>query len=100
MKIVYVPRDTASVSVGADVVADNFATAGFKVIRNGSRGAAWLEPLVEIDTPDGRVGFSCVRPQDVAGLVYNDFQNNAPHLRDVGLIKNIDYFKKQNRQYG
>ena len=97
MNIVYVPRDTASVSVGADIVAKKFTAAGFQVIRNGSRGAAWLEPLVEIDTPDGRVGFSCVKPGDVDALINDAFQHEAPHLLDVGLIKNIEYFKKQTR---
>lgn len=97
MRKVYVPRDTASVSVGADQVANKFKTLGFNVVRNGSRGAAWLEPLVEIDTPKGRVGFSCVRPSDVDALVNDAFQHEAPHLLDVGLIKNIDYFKKQTR---
>lgn len=97
MSLVYVPRDTASVSVGADEVAAKFQAAGFKVIRNGSRGAAWLEPLIEIDTEDGRVGFSCVKPNDVDSLIACDFTQNAPHLLDVGLIKNIKYFKKQTR---
>lgn len=97
MKTVYVPRDTASVSVGADEVAAKFMAFGFEVIRTGSRGAAWLEPLVEIDTPDGRVGFSCVRLGDVDELARNVINHEAPHLLDVGLVDHINYFKKQSR---
>lgn len=98
MDKVYVPRDTASVSVGADLVAAKFAAFGFEVIRNGSRGAAWLEPLVEIDSPDGRIGFSCVRPSDVEALVQDAFSHEAPHLLDVGFVHKIEYFKNQTRR--
>ena len=97
MNTVYVPRDTASISVGSDQVAAKFEAAGFKVIRNGSRGAAWLEPLVEIDTKDGRVGFSRVKACDVDELINTAFQNKNPDLMGVGFIKNIEYFKKQKR---
>lgn len=98
MRKVYVPRDTASISVGADIVAAKFKTFGFEVIRNGSRGAAWLEPLIEIDSPDGRIGFSCVRPNDVESLVKNAFEHEAPHLLDIGFVDKIPYFKNQTRR--
>ena len=53
---VFVPGDAAAVSVGADEVAAAFEAAGAQVVRNGSRGMLWLEPLVEVETDAGRVG--------------------------------------------
>ena len=63
---VFVPGDAAAVSVGADEVAAAFEAAGAQVVRNGSRGMLWLEPLVELDTDAGRVGYPNVTPDDVA----------------------------------
>jgi formate dehydrogenase iron-sulfur subunit len=55
MKI-YVPGDSAAISVGADDVAAAIAqkVSGVTIIRNGSRGALWLEPMVEVETEQGR----------------------------------------------
>ena len=47
---VFVPGDAAAISVGADEVAAAFEAAGATVVRNGSRGMLWLEPLVEVET--------------------------------------------------
>ncbi|HLA02386.1 MAG TPA: formate dehydrogenase, partial [Aestuariivirga sp.] len=60
---IYVPRDSAARAVGADEVADSIAAEAvaqkisIQIIRNGSRGMMWLEPLVEIETPKGRVAY-------------------------------------------
>ncbi len=63
MTRVYVPGDAAAVSVGADAVAESLgAHPSVEVVRTGSRGMLWLEPLVEIDSPAGRVGFANVTP--------------------------------------
>ena len=65
---VYVPRDSAATSVGADEVADALVRAAareqrpIQLIRNGSRGLLWLEPLVEVATPEGRIGYGPVTP--------------------------------------
>ena len=74
MTTVYVPRDSSARSVGADQVAAAIelqaASMGeaVDVVRNGSRGMMWLEPLVEVVTPQGRVAYGPVTPDDVAGL--------------------------------
>ena len=70
MTKVYVPRDAAARSVGADEVAERItAIGGVDVVRTGSRGMLWLEPMVEVETPEGRVGYGPVAPEDVDGLV-------------------------------
>ena len=71
---VFVPRDAAAVAVGADEVAEALRAAAGKVgaqvqiVRNGSRGMLWLEPLVEVATPAGRVAYGPVAPEDVPSL--------------------------------
>ena len=74
MTRVYVPIDSSALSLGAERVAralqQEAAQRGttIEMVRNGSRGMFWLEPLVEVETPAGRVAFGPVRPQDVAAL--------------------------------
>ena len=71
---IFVPRDATACSLGADVVAESISAGasgrGIEVnlIRNGSRGAFWLEPLVEVETESGRIAFGPVTPADVPGL--------------------------------
>ncbi|PHR90978.1 MAG: formate dehydrogenase [Robiginitomaculum sp.] len=97
MRKIYIPRDTASVSIGADVVARKFADAGFTVVRTGSRGAAWLEVLVEIETPKGRIGYGPVQPRDVENLIQCDISNGEAHPLYLGPVEEIEYFQKQTR---
>lgn len=66
----FVPGDAAAVSVGADEVAAALTgQPGVEVVRTGSRGMLWLEPLVEVATADGRVGFANVTPGQVGALL-------------------------------
>ena len=71
---VYVPRETAAVSVGADEVAVAIARqakqsgASIELIRNGSWGASWLEPLVEVEVDGARVAYGNVAASDIADL--------------------------------
>ncbi len=92
---VYVSRDSASVSVGADEVAATLERAGVQVLRTGSRGMLWLEPLVEVDTPEGRVGYGPVNPEDVGGLISSGLlDGSAPGL---GLVEELPWMRTQNR---
>ncbi|MEZ5095452.1 MAG: hypothetical protein R2731_04685 [Nocardioides sp.] len=69
MTTVYVPGDAAACSVGADDVAAALAAAGADVRRNGSRGLLWAEPLVEVVTEAGRVGYANVTADQAADLL-------------------------------
>ena len=70
----YVPLDSASLSLGAEDVAESIARSAaerghdVRIVRNGSRGMFWLEPLVEVETPQGRVAYGPVTPDDVPAL--------------------------------
>ncbi|HWK52224.1 MAG TPA: hypothetical protein VNR40_20155, partial [Steroidobacter sp.] len=90
---VYVPRDAAALSLGADRVAaaiDREAQRrGLQVqlIRNGSRGLFWLEPLVEVATPDGRHAYGPVAIQDIPGLFDAGFLEGKAHPLHLGLTE-------------
>ncbi|GII29370.1 formate dehydrogenase beta subunit [Planotetraspora mira] len=97
---VYVPRDSAARSVGADEVADAIgAEAGrpLRVVRNGSRGMLWLEPLVEVETPSGRIAYGPVAPEDVGELVAAGMLDGADHPLRLGLTEDIDWLRDQTR---
>ena len=89
MKI-YVPRDAAARALGADAVADAFADLGHQVIRNGSRGMIWLEPLVEIEQGGVRRAYGPVTPADVAGIL-------AGSVESLGPVEQIPFFARQTR---
>jgi formate dehydrogenase iron-sulfur subunit len=98
----YVPNDTGAISVGADdvaaAIAAHAAHAGWPltVVRNGSRGAYWMEPLVEVDSPAGRVGFANIAPAQVPQLLGNGLPD-ATHPLSVGPVSAIPWFRDQTR---
>jgi len=103
MTRVYVPRDSAALSVGADHVAAAITReaaqrgASIELVRNGSRGMLWLETLIEVETPHGRVAYGPVNPEDVASLFDADFLSGATHALSHGLTEEIPYLAKQER---
>jgi formate dehydrogenase iron-sulfur subunit len=101
--VVFVPLDSAARSVGADEVADavvrEAAARGLEVqlVRNGSRGMFWLEPLVEVATLGGRVAYGPVAPGDVGGLLDAGLLDGAPHRLSLGATEEIAHLKRQTR---
>ena len=98
MITLYVPRDSAARSVGADEVAEHLASLlpDAAIIRNGSRGLLWLEPLVEIQTPAGRVAYGPVTEQDVPSLAAA-LQVDGVHPLNLGLTEGLPYVAGQER---
>jgi formate dehydrogenase iron-sulfur subunit len=100
---VYVPRDAAAVSLGADDVARAIAAqaqrdgADIRLVRNGSRGLFWLEPLVEVATPAGRVAYGPVAQGDVQHLFECDFLHGGPHRLRLGPTADIAWLARQER---
>ena len=100
---IYVPCDSSAVSLGADRVANAIVQEsqkrGFEInlVRNGSHGLYWLEPMVEVQTNKGRVAYGAVMPKDVAGLFDADFLHGGEHALNLGLTQEIPYLKKQQR---
>ena len=97
---VYVPRDAAARALGADAVAAavvaEAARRGVAVtlVRNGSRGMVWLEPLLEVETETGRTAFGPVGAGDVGGLFDAGF---GAHPRALGPVEAIPFFARQIR---
>src|SRR5579859_6868765 len=102
MKI-FVPRDAAALSVGAQQVAESIAAEAAKrgmavdLVRNGSRGLLWLEPLVEVVTDAGRIAYGPVTPDQVASLFDAGFMQGRPHALRLGAVEQIPYLKNQER---
>ncbi|RTR02329.1 formate dehydrogenase beta subunit [Halomonas nitroreducens] len=101
---VYVPRDTTALSLGADAVADRLQREAesrdlaLTVVRNGSRGLAWLEPLVEVETPAGRVAYGPVAPGDVPALLDAGLlEGRDGHPLALGPTEAIPYLARQQR---
>jgi formate dehydrogenase iron-sulfur subunit len=101
---IYVPRDAAAIAVGADKVVSAIEKEAaarkidIEIIRNGSRGMHWLEPLVEVVAPQGRVAYGPVAPRDVPGLFDAKFHQGAgTHALHQGLTETIPFFAKQTR---
>ena len=95
--LIYVPRDAAALAMDADAVAAAIELAAderglaVQVVRNGSRGLLWLEPLVEISTPEGRLAYGPVQPEDVPALFDAGWLTGAEHPLRLGLPEEIPY---------
>lgn len=100
---VYVPRDAAALACGADEVAAAIAAAcaarglAVDIIRNGSRGLFWLEPLVEVATPQGRIAYGPVAVADVPGLLDAGLLHGGAHALCHGPVDAIPYLARQER---
>ena len=91
MTRVYVSRDVFSIALGADAVAAALAPHA-TVVRTGSRGMVWLEPLVEVETPAGRIAYGPVTPADVPGILAGSAEALC-----LGPTDEIPFMKRQTR---
>ena len=98
----FLPQDMAAVALGADEVAvallTEAARRGLEVIltRTGTRGLFWLEPLLEVATPDGRIGYGPVSPGDIPGLLGAIVEDRG-HPLSLGMVEAIPFLKRQTR---
>jgi formate dehydrogenase iron-sulfur subunit len=96
---VYVPLDSAAVALGADAIADAVRVEAdrrgvtVEIVRNGSRGMVWLEPMVEIATDAGRMGFGPMTVADVPAL----FGGVSRHAKSLGLVDDLPWMRGQTR---
>ncbi|MGR4070419.1 formate dehydrogenase beta subunit [Billgrantia sp. C5P2] len=101
---IFVPRETTALALGADEVAARIEAeavargAEVELVRNGSRGLFWLEPMVEVETAAGRIAYGPVEPGDVAGLFDAGLLegSNMPPLCQ-GPTESIPYLQAQQR---
>ncbi len=100
---IFIPKDTTACALGADAVAAEvvlqaqYRGLDVTVIRNGSRGAFWLEPLVEVEADGARYAFGPVSAGDVAGLFEAGFPGLSAHPLLLGKVTEIDWLARQDR---
>ncbi|MGD0641085.1 MAG: NADH-quinone oxidoreductase subunit NuoF [Roseiarcus sp.] len=100
---IFVPADSAAVSVGADraarAIAKEAQARGVEIAltRTGSRGLYWLEPLVEVETDAGRFAYGPIAPDDAPSLFEAGFLSGGAHPKALGLVDEIPYLKNQQR---
>ncbi|HWZ49393.1 MAG TPA: NADH-quinone oxidoreductase subunit NuoF [Herbaspirillum sp.] len=100
---IYVPRDSTALALGADETAAAISAEAqrrgieIQLVRNGSRGMFWLEPLVEVATPAGRIAYGPVEEGDVAALFDAGFTTGGAHALAHGLTEELPYLKNQER---
>jgi formate dehydrogenase iron-sulfur subunit len=103
MTTLYVPGDSGALALGADALCRairreaNARRLDIQVVRNGSRGAYWLEPLVEVDGPHGRLGYGPVCAADVPGLFEAGWLSGGAHRLALGAIESLPWFSGQQR---
>lgn len=103
MTVIYVPADSSARSLGADRVAAAVAAEAarrgdaVRIVRNGSRGMFWLEPLVEVATGGGRIAYGPVTPADVSSLFAAGFTTGAAHALRQGPTDDIPFLRRQER---
>jgi formate dehydrogenase iron-sulfur subunit len=116
----FVPRDAGALAVGADEVAAALGKAAarrgetIEIVRTGSRGLYWLEPMIEVMTPAGRVAYGPVSANDVEGLFdsgllaggapssrlssgFKRLLGGGTHPLRLGLVDEIPWLKRQTR---
>ena len=89
----YVPLDTSAVALGGNAGADAFASAGVEVVRNGSRGMAWAEPVVELEDAGRRVAYANVAATDVPAIL----TQGDRHTAFLGPAADIPWLATQTR---
>ena len=100
---IFVPCDAAARAVGADRVADALrAEAGrcnldMTLVRTGSRGLFWLEPMIEVETPAGRIAYGPVKASDVPALFEAGLMQGSAHTLRVGRPEEIPFLQRQTR---
>lgn len=103
MTKIFIPKDVAALAVGADKVAAKVAAEAqarslpVEIVRTGSRGMFFLEPLIEIETDRGRIGYGPVKVSDVAALFDAGLMSDGDHPLRIGRTEDHPFFIRQTR---
>ena len=103
MTTIFVPGDSGALALGAEAVCGAIGREAaarhldVTVVRNGSRGAYWLEPLVEVEGPHGRLAYGPVGAADVPGLFEAGWLEGGAHRLALGAVESLPWFRGQQR---
>ncbi|MBX3569316.1 MAG: NADH-quinone oxidoreductase subunit NuoF [Rhizobiaceae bacterium] len=101
--VIYIPDDAAALALGADKVAEAVAAElksrrkEARIVRTGSRGAVFLEPMVEVQTAKGRVAYGKVKASDVRSMFDAGLLTGGHHKRWLGAPDKIPFLARQTR---
>jgi formate dehydrogenase iron-sulfur subunit len=99
----FVPGDAGAVALGADEVASALQAAAVRrnsqteIVRTGSRGLYWLEPMVEVATEAGRVAYGPVTTTDAETVLDAALDGNRGHPLYLGKPEDIAFLNSQTR---
>jgi formate dehydrogenase iron-sulfur subunit len=100
---IFVPRDAGALALGSDEVERAIVAAArrhghdIEIVRTGSRGLFWLEPMIEVATPLGRIAYGPVRVEDIEPLFEAGWLDGGPHPLRLGRPEDIPFLKRQTR---
>jgi formate dehydrogenase iron-sulfur subunit len=103
MTRVFISHDAASLSLGAARMANMITEEAqarnldLELVSTGSRGLFWLEPLVEIETDEGRIAYGPIKPSDVPNLFEAGFLEGQAHPLRLGRLEDQPYLTRQTR---
>jgi formate dehydrogenase iron-sulfur subunit len=103
MTRIFISRDSASLSVGAARIArlvrEEAAVRGvdLEIVLTGSRGLFWLEPMAEVETPEGRIAYGPISPSAIGSLFNAGFLTGAGHPLRMGRLEDHPYLARQQR---
>ncbi len=98
----YLPADAAAIAVGAERVAAALRAAAaargvtLDLVRTGTRGMVWLEPLLEAPSAAGRIGFGPISPEDAEGVLAAILDGGG-HAKALGPVEAIGFLREQTR---
>jgi formate dehydrogenase iron-sulfur subunit len=99
----FVPRDAGALAIGTDAVeraviaAERRGGLDIEIVRTGSRGLFWLEPMIEVETAEGRIAYGPVRAEDVEPLFGAGLLDGGPHRLRLGRPEELPFLKRQTR---
>jgi formate dehydrogenase iron-sulfur subunit len=100
---VFVPRDAGALALGADeveraiIAAERKRDLDIEIVRTGSRGLFWLEPMIEVETAAGRIAYGPVKADDVEPLFDAGWLDGGVHPLRLGRPEDIPFLKRQTR---
>jgi formate dehydrogenase iron-sulfur subunit len=96
MTRIFVPTDAAALALGADEVAAALLGKA-EIVRTGSRGLFWLEPMIEVETPEGRIAYGPVGKSDIPGLLEAGMLQGGAHPLRLGKPEELPFLARQTR---
>jgi formate dehydrogenase iron-sulfur subunit len=99
----FVSRDAGALALGAEeveraiVAAERRRGLDIEIVRTGSRGLFWLEPMIEVATAEGRIAYGSVAAEDVEPLFDAGLLDGMPHSLRLGRPEDIPFLKRQTR---